>query len=67
MICVEGTKDSSKMLAHFRRAVIIQGSIFNVLREYGAGETPQALQRRGGSLATPAESEVARDRQRPPV
>ncbi len=31
------------MLSHFLRAVIIQGRLFNVLREYGAGETPQAL------------------------
>ncbi|WP_342433662.1 hypothetical protein [Neobacillus sp. FSL H8-0543] len=41
------------MLPHFLRAVQIQGSLFNVLREYGAGETPQALKRRGGSPARP--------------
>jgi hypothetical protein len=29
-----------------------------LLREYGPGETPQALQRRGGSPGTPAESEA---------
>ncbi|WP_410895741.1 hypothetical protein [Neobacillus sp. 204] len=33
------------MLSHFLRAVIIQRSVFNVLREYGTGETPQALKR----------------------
>jgi hypothetical protein len=37
-----------------------------LLQEYGAGETPQALAPRR-LAATPAESEVPRDRQRPPV
>ncbi|CRK82343.1 hypothetical protein BN000_02267 [Neobacillus massiliamazoniensis] len=44
---------SSKMLSHFLRAVLIQGCLFNVLQEYGAGETPQALKRRGGSPERP--------------
>jgi hypothetical protein len=42
LIAEEGAR-SSKMLSHFLRAEFIQGSLFNVLREYGAGETPQAL------------------------
>ncbi|WP_218007862.1 hypothetical protein [Neobacillus drentensis] len=46
------------MLSHFLRAVLILRCLFNVLREYGAGETPQALQRRRGSPAPPAESEA---------
>jgi len=36
----------------------IQGSKFNVLREYGAGETPQALKAPRRLPATPAESEA---------
>jgi hypothetical protein len=42
LIGEEGAR-SSKRLTHFLRAVMIHGSLFNVLREYGAGETPQAL------------------------
>jgi hypothetical protein len=42
LICAEGAR-SSKMLSHFLRAVIILGRKFKVLREDGAGETPQAL------------------------
>ncbi|WP_342433529.1 hypothetical protein [Neobacillus sp. FSL H8-0543] len=41
LIGADGAKDSSKMVSHFLRAVNIQGSLFNVQREYGAGETPQ--------------------------
>ncbi|MFP5113147.1 hypothetical protein ACSU64_12290 [Bacillaceae bacterium C204] len=40
LIGVEGAR-SSKMLSHFLRAVLIRRSLFNVLREDGAGETPQ--------------------------
>ena len=42
-------EDSSKMLSHFLRAWEDSRKKFNVLREDGAGETPQALKRRGGS------------------
>jgi hypothetical protein len=42
------------MLTHFLRAVIIQGSISNVLREERERETPQAKPRR--LLFLPAES-----------
>jgi hypothetical protein len=38
---------------------------FNVLQEYGAGETPQ-VQAPRRLAATSAESEVPRDRHRPP-
>ncbi|MGG1677463.1 hypothetical protein ACIFOT_17130 [Neobacillus sp. NRS-1170] len=40
-----------KMLSHFLRAWVDSRMQFNVLREYGSGETPQALKRRGGSQA----------------
>ena len=36
----------------------IQGSKFNILREYGAGETTQALKAPRRLPATPAESEA---------
>jgi hypothetical protein len=54
------------MLSHFLRAWANSRKPFNVLQEYGAGETPQALAPRR-LTATPAESEVPRDRQRTPV
>jgi hypothetical protein len=38
-------EDSSKMLSHFLRAWADSRKQFNVLLEYGAGETPQALER----------------------
>jgi hypothetical protein len=49
----ERHEDSSKMLSHFLRAWADSRKYYRVLREYGAGETPQALKRRGGSLGTP--------------
>jgi hypothetical protein len=58
LIGVDGGVDSSKMLAHFLRAWADSRSKFNVLREKGPGETPQALapRRLPGS---PAESKAA--------
>jgi hypothetical protein len=49
--------DSSKMLSHFLRAWANARKNFNVLREYGAGETPQALLAPRRLPGTPAESE----------
>jgi hypothetical protein len=51
-------RDSSKMLSHFLRAWADSRMKFNVLREDGAGETPQALKRRGGSPNRPKVREV---------
>jgi hypothetical protein len=59
-------EDSSKKLSHFLRAWADSRKKFNVLQEYGAGETPQALAPRR-LTATPVESEVPRDRQGTPV
>ncbi|MED4203387.1 hypothetical protein [Neobacillus mesonae] len=53
LIGAEGGEDSSKMLTYFLRAWADSRMGFSVLREYGAGETPQALQRRGDSTARP--------------
>ncbi|WP_342430486.1 hypothetical protein [Neobacillus sp. FSL H8-0543] len=50
MIRAEGTKDSSKMLPHFLRAVKNSSKHIQCPAGLaGQGETPQALQRRGGS------------------
>src|SRR5689334_3360923 len=44
------------MLPHFLRAWVDSGKLFKVLREYGAGETPQAPMAPRRLPYTPAES-----------
>ncbi len=67
MIGAEGTKTPRKCYRIFFVRGRIQGSKIKVLREDGAGETPQTLKRRGGSPDRPKVREVPRDRQKPPV
>jgi hypothetical protein len=53
LICAEGTRLLENAIAFSSCVGGFVDVKFNVLREDGAGETPQALQRRGGSPNRP--------------